>query len=410
MARANEQERLTLEAARLEREARRLERALAKQGVRGPRLAAETGSGRHGELKLFGEATRPGTEPEPNAPHRRSSTPTPPPPEPKEKKKDKFQPLTPISCENYELPSLDLLDPDRSRTAARPRTRTNCSPIQDTIIETLAQFGIAVTPGDITRGPTITRYEVYPANGVRVDKIVEPRARHRPRHPRRAHQHPRADSRQGHRRHRDRQLARSRRSRCASCSRATTSSNAKAKIPIALGKDVYGNTIIADLAAMPHGLVAGTTGSGKSVCINAIIASILYRFTPEDLRFIMIDPKVVEMQIYNTLPHLVVPVVTDPKKVLLALRWAVNEMEKRYAIFAKVGVRNIGGFNARPQPKIAGANSTPSEAAAPSPRDSPRPTIPTEPRAAGTRKPKPLGARADATSTRCRRRANSSND
>jgi S-DNA-T family DNA segregation ATPase FtsK/SpoIIIE len=102
---------------------------------------------------------------------------------------------------------------------------------------------------------------------------------------------------------------------------------------------------------MPHGLVAGTTGSGKSVCINAIIASILYRFTPADLRFIMIDPKVVEMQIYNTLPHLVVPVVTDPKKVLLALRWAIDEMEKRYAIFAKTGVRNIGSFNARPLPK-----------------------------------------------------------
>jgi S-DNA-T family DNA segregation ATPase FtsK/SpoIIIE len=102
---------------------------------------------------------------------------------------------------------------------------------------------------------------------------------------------------------------------------------------------------------MPHGLVAGTTGSGKSVCINSIIASILYRFTPADLRFIMIDPKVVEMQIYNTLPHLVVPVVTDPKKVLLALRWAIDEMEKRYAIFAKTGVRNIGTFNERPLPK-----------------------------------------------------------
>ena len=92
-----------------------------------------------------------------------------------------------------------------------------------------------------------------------------------------------------------------------------------AKLPIALGKDVYGKTIIADLAQMPHLLVAGTTGSGKSVCINALIASMLYRFTPEELRFIMIDPKVVEMQVYNTLPHLVIPVVTDPKKVLLAL-------------------------------------------------------------------------------------------
>ena len=122
-------------------------------------------------------------------------------------------------------------------------------------------------------------------------------------------------------------------------------------MPIALGKDVYGKTIIADLAQMPHLLVAGTTGSGKSVCINALIASMLYRFTPEQLRFIMIDPKVVEMQVYNSLPHLVIPVVTDPKKVLLALRWVIDEMEKRYKIFAKAGVRNITSFNARPAKK-----------------------------------------------------------
>jgi len=94
-----------------------------------------------------------------------------------------------------------------------------------------------------------------------------------------------------------------------------------------------------------------TTGSGKSVCINAIIASILFRFSPDDLHFVMIDPKVVEMQMYNALPHLVMPVVTDPKKVLLALRWIVNEMENRYKIFAKVGVRNMRDFNARPKPK-----------------------------------------------------------
>ena len=127
----------------------------------------------------------------------------------------------------------------------------------------------------------------------------------------------------------------------------------QAKLPLALGKDVYGKTIIADLAQMPHLLVAGTTGSGKSVCINALIASMLFRFTPEELRFIMIDPKVVEMQVYNSLPHLVIPVVTDPKKVLLALRWVIDEMEKRYKIFAKAGVRNITGFNARPDEEDA---------------------------------------------------------
>ncbi|MFL6594742.1 MAG: DNA translocase FtsK, partial [Chthoniobacterales bacterium] len=128
-------------------------------------------------------------------------------------------------------------------------------------------------------------------------------------------------------------------------------SRVKSKIPLALGKDVYGKTIIADLAQMPHLLVAGTTGSGKSVCINSLIASMLYRFTPDDLRFIMIDPKVVEMQVYNDLPHLIIPVVTDPKKVLLALRHVILEMENRYKIFAKSGVRNITSFNGRPKKK-----------------------------------------------------------
>src|SRR5947207_10440411 len=102
---------------------------------------------------------------------------------------------------------------------------------------------------------------------------------------------------------------------------------------------------------MPHLLVAGTTGSGKSVCINALVASMVFRFTPDELRFIMIDPKVVEMQMFNSLPHLAFPVVTDPKKVLLALRWVIDEMEKRYKIFAQAGVRNITSFNGRPAKK-----------------------------------------------------------
>jgi S-DNA-T family DNA segregation ATPase FtsK/SpoIIIE len=103
---------------------------------------------------------------------------------------------------------------------------------------------------------------------------------------------------------------------------------------------------------MPHLLVAGTTGSGKSVCINALIASMLFRFTPEELRFVIIDPKVVELQAYSSLPHLSLPIVTDPKKVLLALRSLIDEMERRYKMFARVGVRNIVGFNARPVKKI----------------------------------------------------------
>jgi S-DNA-T family DNA segregation ATPase FtsK/SpoIIIE len=125
-----------------------------------------------------------------------------------------------------------------------------------------------------------------------------------------------------------------------------------AKIPLALGKDVYGKTIIADLAQMPHLLVAGTTGSGKSVCINALIASMLFRFTPEELRLVIIDPKMVELQAYSSLPHLAFPIVVDPKKVMLALRWLIDEMERRYRIFARVGVRNIVGFNVRPKKPV----------------------------------------------------------
>ena len=120
-----------------------------------------------------------------------------------------------------------------------------------------------------------------------------------------------------------------------------------AHLPISLGKDVYGATLIDDLADLPHALIAGTTGSGKSVCINTLLLSLLYRFSPDDLRLILIDPKVVELQVYNRLPHLVVPVVTEPKKVLLALRLVIVEMEKRYRYMAKAGVRNIAAFNTR---------------------------------------------------------------
>src|SRR5262245_13224320 len=253
------------------------------------------------------------------------------------------------SWEDYVLPGIDLLEEHslEARTAADP---SELQEVQQVLIDTLAQFGIAVGPGDITKGPTITRYEVYPAKGVRVDKIVSLER----------------DLARATRAERINilapipgkdtvgiELANSRKVKVTlrELLRSEDWNATPARLPIALGKDVYGKTIIADLAQMPHLLVAGPTGSGKSVCINAMIASMLYRFTPDELRFIMIDPKVVEMQVYNTLPHLVIPVVTDPKKVLLALRWVIDEMEKRYKIFAKAGVRNITGFNARPKKK-----------------------------------------------------------
>jgi S-DNA-T family DNA segregation ATPase FtsK/SpoIIIE len=266
--------------------------------------------------------------------------------------------MTPAwKSENYVLPGMDLLD-EHSLEGRGTADPSELEDVQQVLIETLGQFGIAVAPGDITKGPTITRYEVYPAKGVRVDKIVSL----------------------------ERDLARATRAErinilapipgkdtvgieLANSRKVTVKlrellqspdweeAKGHARIPLALGKDVYGKTIIADLAQMPHLLVAGTTGSGKSVCINALIASMLFRFTPEELRLVIIDPKMVELQAYNSLPHLAFPIVVDPKKVMLALRWLIDEMERRYRIFARVGVRNIVGFNARPRkPVAAGAD------------------------------------------------------
>ena len=156
--------------------------------------------------------------------------------------------------------------------------------------------------------------------------------------------------------------------------------DAGADIPVVLGKDVTGKPIVADLTKMPHVLIAGSTGAGKTVCINAIIASLLYHSGPEDLRFIMVDPKVVEMQMYNSLPHMLIPVVTEAKKVPGALKWLIAEMEHRYQIFAQSNVRNIAGFNAMiaknkdEQAKAAemDANMTPEERAAVSQIEVPR--------------------------------------
>ena len=336
---AVEDQRLLLERKKMEKERARLEKSAARN-----RTSDSNDS--YQQPELLPEAEK---EPERPAPKIFDSAVPLPASARKEKKKEPLQLLATLHNDNYELPPLDLLD-QIDLSDRQLGDHDELLGVQTRIIETLAEFGIEVTAGDITKGPTITRYEVYPARGVRVDRISTCER----------------DIARATRAERINilapipgkdtvgiEIANSKKQKVTLRELLDSEEfqNAKAKIPVALGKDVYGKIIIADLAAMPHGLVAGTTGSGKSVCINAILASILYRFSPEDLRLIMIDPKVVEMQIYNTLPHLVVPVVTDPKKVLLALKWAVNEMEKRYAIFAKVGVRNIGGFNERPKPK-----------------------------------------------------------
>ena len=120
---------------------------------------------------------------------------------------------------------------------------------------------------------------------------------------------------------------------------------AESKISFAVGKDIGGNTIVTDLSKMPHLLIAGATGSGKSVCINTIIMSILYKASPDDVKLILIDPKVVELSVYNGIPHLMIPVVTDPKKAAAALHWGVSEMEERYRKFADLNVRDLKGYN-----------------------------------------------------------------
>ena len=280
------------------------------------------------------------------------ATPVKKPPAPAPPKKKETGPLgavPDIHIENYQMPPLDLLDsPDAGgRQSADPN---ELLAMQSSILDTLKQFGLEASAGDITRGPTVTRFEVYPARGVRVDRIVSLEK----------------DIARATRAEKINilapipgkdtvgiEIANSKKIKVVFRELLESDEwvNSKAKIPLALGKDVYGRTIIADLAQMPHLLIAGTTGSGKSVCVNAIIASMLYKFSPEELRFIMIDPKVVEMQHYGKLPHLAANVVTEPKKVLLALRYVIDEMERRYRIFAKCGLRNIHGFNARPLDK-----------------------------------------------------------
>ncbi len=270
----------------------------------------------------------------------------PAPAPPKKKETGPLGAVPDIHIENYQMPPLDLLDsPDiAGRQSADP---AELLAMQSSILDTLKQFGLEASAGDITRGPTVTRFEVYPARGVRVDRIVSLEK----------------DIARATRAEKINilapipgkdtvgiEIANSKKIKVVFRELLESDEwvNSKAKIPLALGKDVYGRTIIADLAQMPHLLIAGTTGSGKSVCVNAIIASMLYKFSPEELRFIMIDPKVVEMQHYGKLPHLAANVVTEPKKVLLALRYVIDEMERRYRIFAKCGLRNIHGFNTRP--------------------------------------------------------------
>ncbi len=243
---------------------------------------------------------------------------------------------------SYQLPGLDLLK-DPPPILNDGNTEDYYETAND-LVQKLAEFGVEVKVEAIQSGPVITRYEVTPARGVRVEKITTL----------------------------DKNIALGLKALsvriqapvpgkgCVGievpnkkplpvCLREILASKAweqsDAEIPIVLGKEVTGKPIVADLTKMPHLLIAGSTGSGKTVCINAIIASLLFRETPKNLRFIMVDPKIVEMKIYNDLPHMLIPVVTDPKRVPGALKWLIGEMERRYQLFARYGARNIATFN-----------------------------------------------------------------
>jgi len=257
--------------------------------------------------------------------------------------------VTASSGEEYVLPELNLLEqpPLPGKRDVMDDLKTSAAVLR----ATLQEFGIDVESGDVTKGPTVTLFELYPAAGVRVEKISSLSN----------------NVAMAMRAEKVRILAPvpgkgtvgievPNTSRTTVYLRDMLESsewrNASGSIPIALGRDVKGNPIIGDLANMPHLLIAGATGSGKTVCVNAILASLLYRFTAEDLRLVLIDPKMVEMQHYNALPHLIVPVVTEAKKVPLALGWVIREMEKRFQIFAKSGVRNITAFNTREKKAI----------------------------------------------------------
>jgi S-DNA-T family DNA segregation ATPase FtsK/SpoIIIE len=247
---------------------------------------------------------------------------------------------------SWKLPPLTLLDdlPPESQREIKTDHLMDGSRI---LTETLSEFGIEAKVTNVETGPVVTRYELLPAAGVRVERI-------------------------------------SGLSSNIALSMKAVSVRVQAPIPgkgvvgievpnpkttlvflreilesaawtakdyaipLALGKDVGGREVVADLADMPHLLVAGATGSGKTVCMNSLLCGLLMTRSPDELRLMLVDPKIVEFSAFANLPHLVVPVITDAKKVALGLRWAINEMEKRYKMFARVGVRNIKAFNSRP--------------------------------------------------------------
>ena len=240
----------------------------------------------------------------------------------------------------YVFPDIDLLNRKRNSFGD---SRQQMYETSNKLISILENFGVKAKLLQVTQGPAVTRYEIQPSSGVKLSKIVGL-----------------ADD-----------LALNlavptvlvaavpgkaavgievpNKETAAVTAREMLESdefiNSKSKLSIALGRDIGGRVVVGDIAKMPHVLIAGSTGSGKSVCINTIITSLLYKASPDEIKLIMVDPKVVELGVYNGIPHLLIPVVTDPKKAAGALNWAVSEMMRRYDIFAQEGVKNLAGYN-----------------------------------------------------------------
>ena len=249
-----------------------------------------------------------------------------------------------IEKKEYVFPNTELLNVN-NKTKLNSSDKKELIDSANKLEETLGSFGVDAKVVQVTKGPSVTRFELQPSPGVKVSKIVNlsddialglaasgvrieapipgkaavgievPNKKQTPVFLREV-----LDSKE------------------------FTSSNKK--LAFALGKDIGGACVVGDLSKMPHTLIAGATGSGKSVCINSLIISLLYKYSPDEVKLLMVDPKVVELNVYNGIPHLLIPVVTDPKKAAAALNWAVNEMTKRYNLFAEMGVRNIDSYNA----------------------------------------------------------------
>lgn len=242
----------------------------------------------------------------------------------------------------YRLPPISLLQqPDAERTAD---ISAELKATATKLVDTLRSFGVETRIVDISRGPAVTRYELQPAAGVKISKITNladdialnlasAGVRIEAPIPNKSAVGIEVPNKA------------SSVVRLREILESSAFANAKSKLTVALGRDISGNAIVTDIAKMPHGLIAGATGSGKSVCINSIIMSLLFNTDPDEVKLLMVDPKMVELGIYNGIPHLLVPVVTDPRKASGALGWAVTEMEKRYKLFAENNVRNLAGYN-----------------------------------------------------------------